>query len=141
MTSELLRFDHIHLISENPVEAARWYVDVLGGSIQAHYELRKAPQINVKVGSATLLIRGKRPGETPKERSPMQEFDDYSSHNVWGTDHFGFTYHGDLEQFCEEIKSKGAELLVEPWEFSPGSLICYLRGPDGVSIELVQAKD
>ncbi len=139
MTNYKLNFDHIHLISENAESAAQWYVEMLGGEIEASYMLRNAPQIKVKVGSASLLIRGKRPGEAPKIRSPMRDFGNYSSHDVWGTDHFGFTYHGDLRRFCEEIKSKGAELLVEPWEFSAGSLICYLSAPDGVSIELVEA--
>jgi catechol 2,3-dioxygenase-like lactoylglutathione lyase family enzyme len=37
-------------------------------------------------------------------------------------------------------RAKGATFVVEPWEFSPGGLICYLAAPDGVSIELVQAR-
>ena len=105
MASESLGFDHIHLISKNADAAAQWYVDVLGGEMEARYELRKAPQIKVRVGNATLLIRGKRQGEAPDERVPMREFGDYSSHNVCGTDHFGYTYHRDLQKFCEEIKS------------------------------------
>ena len=140
MAQETLYFDHIHLISDNPETTAQWYVEILGGTIQSNYELRSAPQINVKVGNVTLLIRGKRQGEQPERRPPMQDFGDYSSHNVWGTDHFGFVYQGDLKSYCSEIRSKGAELLVEPWEFTKGTLICYLKAPDGVSIEIVQAR-
>ena len=135
-----LSFDHIHLISENPKDAAAWYERILGGQIVADYELRGAPQINVQVGGMQVIIRGRRPGETPVSTRPMRDFADYSSHDEWGTDHFGYTYHGDLKAFCEEIRGKGATLAVEPWEFSPGSLICYVAAPDGVSIELVQAR-
>lgn len=135
-----LSFDHIHLISENPKEAAAWYERILGGQIVADYELRGAPQINVQVGGMQVIIRGRRPGETPVSTRPMRDFADYSSHDEWGTDHFGYTYHGDLKAFCEEIRGKGATLAVEPWEFSPGALICYVAAPDGVSIELVQAR-
>ena len=136
----MLGFDHIHLISKDPEAAAQWYVDVLGGAIRGSYELRNAPQISVSIGGITLLIRGKRTGEEPKSRQEMRDFGDYSSHNVWGTDHFGFTYKGDLKEFCQSIKSKGAEMLVEPWEFTPNSLICYVKAPDGVSIEIVEAR-
>lgn len=135
-----LSFDHIHLISESPEEAAAWYERILGGKIVADYELRGAPQINVQLGGMQIIIRGRRPGESPVSTRPMRDFADYSSHDEWGTDHFGYTYHGDLKAFCEEIRGKGATLAVEPWEFSPGALICYVAAPDGVSIELVQAR-
>lgn len=135
-----LSFDHIHLISEDPKAAAAWYENILGGRIVADYELRGAPQINVQVGGMQVIIRGRRPGESPVSTRAMRDFADYSSHDEWGTDHFGYTYHGDLKAFCEEIRDKGATLAVEPWEFSPGSLICYVAAPDGVSIELVQAR-
>ena len=135
-----LSFDHIHLISEDPKAAAAWYENILGGQIVADYELRGAPQINVQVGGMQVIIRGRRPGETPVSTRAMRDFADYSSHDEWGTDHFGYTYHGDLKAFCEEIRGKGATMAVEPWEFSPGSLICYVAAPDGVSIEIVQAR-
>ena len=112
----------------------------MGGKIVADYELRGAPQINVQVGGMQVIIRGRRPGESPVSTRAMRDFADYSSHDEWGTDHFGYTYHGDLKAFCEEIRGKGATMAVEPWEFSPGSLICYVAAPDGVSIELVQAR-
>lgn len=135
-----LSFDHIHLISEDAEAAANWYRDVLGGEILASYELRDAPQINVGLGGMNLIIRGRRPGEAPESTRGMEDFEGYSSHNEWGTDHFGYTYHGDLATYCETLKGKGATMAVEPWEFSPGSLLCYVSAPDGVSIELVQAK-
>ena len=135
-----LTFDHVHIISQDPKAAAHWYEEILGGRITAEYQLRSAPQINVKLGGMQVIIRGKRPGEELVSTRPMREYADYSSHNEWGTDHFGFTYQGDLRAFCEEIRAKGATFAVEPWEFTPGTVLCYVAGPDGVSIELVQAR-
>ena len=60
-----LSFDHIHIISEDPRVTATWYVDKLDATINGEYELRGAPQINVSLGGATLLVRGRRPGEDP----------------------------------------------------------------------------
>lgn len=133
-----LTFDHVHLISADPKAAAQWYQDILGGRIVADYELRDAPQINIALGGMQVIIRGRRAGEEPVSTRPLANFADYSSHDEWGTDHFGYTYHGDLRAFCEQIRAQGATFAVEPWEFSPGSLLFYVAAPDGVSIELVQ---
>jgi catechol 2,3-dioxygenase-like lactoylglutathione lyase family enzyme len=139
---EAIAFDHIHLISRDPQAAAKWYEDMFGGNISAvHEDLRGAPQVDVRVGGMTVVIRGQRPGEEPVDTKPMKHFDGFSSHDEWGTDHFGFTYRGDLMAFCEELKSKGVRMAVEPWEFKPGMVLCYVAAPDGVSIELIQAAD
>ena len=137
---EVMAFDHIHLISHDAQAAADWYREVFGGKITAVQEnLRGAPQIDVQIGSMTIVIRGQRPGEDPAGTRPMQHFDGYSSHDGWGIDHFGFTYRGDLRAFCAQLKQKGVRMAVEPWEFKPGMVLCYVAAPDGVSIELIQA--
>lgn len=138
--NEMLAFDHIHLISRDPKAAADWYREMFGGELTAVQEnLRGAPQLDVRIGSLTLVIRGRRPGEQPDETKPMRHFDGYSSHDEWGTDHFGFSYRGDLRAFCAKLKQKGVRMAVEPWEFKPGMVLCYVAAPDGVSIELIQA--
>lgn len=135
----MLGFDHIHLISRDPHAAAQWYRDMFGGEIATvQPDLRGAPQIDVRVAGMTIVIRGRRPGEAPAQTRPMHHFDGFSSHDEWGTDHFGFTYRGDLRAFCDELKRKGARMAVEPWEFKPGMVLCYVAAPDGVSIELIQ---
>ena len=134
-----IAFDHIHLISRDARAAADWYREMFGGEIVAEQHLRGAPQIDVRVSDMTIVIRGQRPGEEPASTRPMRHFDGYSSHDGWGTDHFGFTYRGDLGAFCDELKRKGVRMAVEPWEFKPGMVLCYVAAPDGVSIELIQA--
>jgi len=136
---EMMAFDHVHLISRDPKAAADWYQEMFGGKVTALQEnLRGAPQLDVRVGGMTIVIRGQRPGEHPAGTKPMHHFDGYSSHDEWGTDHFGFTYRGDLRAFCAELKRKGVRMAVEPWEFKPGLVLCYVAAPDGVSIELIQ---
>ena len=71
-----LTFEHIHLISADPLSATRWYVDKLGAEIIGQSEVRGATQINLNVGGATLLIRGQRLGELPKDTAPMQHYKD-----------------------------------------------------------------
>jgi hypothetical protein len=93
-----------------------------------------APQIFVELGGMTMLIRGQRPGEDPVAARPIQRYADFSSHNGWGTDHFGFLYQGDLE-----LRAKGVSFPVELKKGVNGSLLCYVAAPDGVSIELMQS--
>jgi hypothetical protein len=88
---EVMAFDHIHLISRDPKAAAEWYREMVGGEIAAvQQNLRGAPQIDVRVGGMTIVIRGRRPGEQPVDTKPMQNFDGYSSHDGWGPIIFRF---------------------------------------------------
>ena len=138
MSNPAFTFDHVHIISENPKVSANWYVEMFGATIVADTVARGAPQIFVGLGGMTILIRGRRPGEAPIPAGPILPYADFSSHNTWGTDHFGFLYQGDLEAFCAELRAKGVSFPVELKKGVNGSLLCYVAAPDGVSIELMQ---
>jgi catechol 2,3-dioxygenase-like lactoylglutathione lyase family enzyme len=139
MSNPAFRFDHVHIISEDPQASAKWYVDMFGATIAANTVARGAPQIFVELGGMTILIRGRRPGEEPAPARPIRPYADFSSHNGWGTDHFGFMYEGDLGALCAELRAKGVSLPVELKRGVNGSLLCYVAAPDGVSIELMQS--
>ena len=138
MSNPAFKFDHVHIISENPRVSAQWYVDMLGATIANDTVARGAPQIFVELGGMTILIRGRRPGEEPEPARPIRPYSDFSSHNGWGTDHFGFLYAGDLEKLVAELSGKGVEFPVALKRGVGGSLLCYVAAPDGVSIELMQ---
>ena len=138
MSDPAFKFDHVHIISESPRASAQWYVDTLGATIVADTVARGAPQIFVELGGMTILIRGRRPGEDPASPRPILPYADFSSHNAWGTDHFGFMYQGDLAALCDRLRAKGVGFPVELKKGVGGSLLCYVAAPDGVSIELMQ---
>ena len=85
-------------------------------------------------------MAGKSTRETPylKSLGESNLCHDFSSHNAWGTDHFGFLYRGGLEKFCVELRGKGVSFPVELKTGVSGSRLCYVAAPDGVSIELMQ---
>ncbi len=138
MSNLAFKFDHVHIISNDPHASANWYVEMFGGTIAADTLARRAPQIFVELGGMTILIRGKRPGETPLAARPIRQYVDWSSHDAWGTDHFGFLYQGDLAAFCDGLRVKGVHFPAELKRGVGGSLLCYIAAPDGVSIELMQ---
>lgn len=138
MSRPPLRFDHIHIISRDPHKSASWYVEMFGATITADTIARGAPQIFLDVGGAVIIVRGQRPGEQPVDSRPIEPHSDFSSHGEWGTDHFGFLYDGDLEAFCEQLRSKGVAFPVPLKRGVNGKLLCYVSAPDNVSIELME---
>ncbi len=138
MSNPAFKFDHIHIISENPKASADWYVQMFGATIASDTVARGAPQIFVELGGTTIIIRGRRPGEEPAAARPIRPYSDFSSHNAWGTDHFGFMYEGDLAAVHDELRAKGVTFPVELKQGVGRSLTCYVAAPDGVSIELMQ---
>ena len=126
MSGAEIVFDHVHVISEEPESAAAWYADMLGGTVTRHSEVRGAPQIAVQFDGATILVRGRRPGEQPARRPPLQSFSNFVSHDQWGADHFGFKVAGNLAAFCDAIRQKGGTFAVEPSNLRRGrvSLPC-----------------
>jgi catechol 2,3-dioxygenase-like lactoylglutathione lyase family enzyme len=138
MSNPAFKFDHVHIISQDPEASAKLYVEMFGARIAANTMARGAPQIFVDLGGMTILIRGQRPGEAPVEARRIRQFADFSSHDARGINHFGFLYQGDLAAFCDELRAKGVTFPVELKKGVGGSLLCYVAAPDGVSIELMQ---
>ena len=58
---------------------------------------------------------------------------------VGGLDHFGLKVTG-IDAIVADLKKKGAEFTMEPNDIRPGVRIAFLRGPEGVSIELLERK-
>src|SRR5712691_7976718 len=84
MSNPAFAFDHIHIMSQSPQDAAHWYVQMFGADIVADTVAYGAPQIFLELGGKTLVIRGQRAGEAPTPARPMQPYANFSSHNAWG---------------------------------------------------------
>jgi lactoylglutathione lyase len=116
-------WDHVHLRSPDPEATAAWLEDILGGEI-----IRGPGRIDVKLGGANVFIAPVTAGggvNTPPV-TPYQ-----------GLDHFGLTVK-DIDAVAAEIKAKGVEFTKEPTTIRPGVRICFIRGPQGISIELLE---
>ena len=125
-----LSFDHVHVISKQPKDAADWYADRLGGTITKSVTVKDAPQIYVSFGEAFIIVRGQRPGESAKDKANTE----------WGADHFGFNVQGDFDAFCAGLRAKGVKFSMEPTDINPSTRIAFIDAPDGVSIELLSRK-
>lgn len=120
-----ITYDHIHLRTADHEAAAQWFVDMLGGAITGRITTGK-PRVDVKLGGATILI-------TQADASDLAAPDGLNH----GIDHFGFAVKG-LDGVVAELKSKGVVFTMEPNEARPGIHICFIKGPENISIELLE---
>ena len=97
--------------------------DILGGEI-----IRGPGRIDVKLGGANVFIAPVTAGDGVNI-PPVTPYQ--------GLDHFGLTVR-DIDAVAAEIKAKGVEFTKEPTTIRPGVRICFIRGPQGISIELLE---
>jgi catechol 2,3-dioxygenase-like lactoylglutathione lyase family enzyme len=86
------------------------------------------PRIDVKLGGAKIFI------------APVGAADDTKAapqHPHQGLDHFGF-FVKDIESVVAALKAKGVAFRQELNKPRPGIKVCFLRGPQDISIELLE---
>jgi len=119
-------WDHIHLRSPDPEATAQWFEKMLGAEVIRTMQ-QGTPRIDLKLGGANIFIAPVKAGDgvnTPPT-TPYQ-----------GLDHFGLVVTG-IDAVAAELKTKGVEFTREPTTVRPGTRVCFIRGPQGVSIELL----
>ena len=116
-------WDHVHLRSPDPEATAAWLQDILGG------EIARAPgRVDVNLGGARIFIAPLE-GDSEVNAPPP--------HPHQGLDHFGLAVK-DIDAVAAKIKAKGVVFTREPTTIRPGVRICFIEGPEGISIELLE---
>jgi catechol 2,3-dioxygenase-like lactoylglutathione lyase family enzyme len=120
-------WDHVHLRSPDPEATARWYEEMLGAEVIRSTQQGQA-RIDLNIGGAKVFMAPVKPGDgvNAPPTTPYQ-----------GLDHFGLSVTG-IDAIAAGLKSKGVEFTREPTTVRPGTRVCFIRGPQGVSIELLE---
>jgi catechol 2,3-dioxygenase-like lactoylglutathione lyase family enzyme len=120
-------YDHIHLRSPDPEATAAYYERMFGAQV-IRTQQQGQTRIDLKLGGADIFIAPVPPDSSvnPPPVTPYQ-----------GLDHFGLSVTG-IDAVVAELKAKGAEFTMEPTNIRPGIRIAFVRGPQGVSIELLE---
>ena len=121
------RWDHIHLRTTNPEAMAQWFATMLGAEVLRSMQQGK-PRIDLKLGGANIFIAPVVAGDGTNAAPTIP---------YRGLDHFGLTVTG-IDTVAAELKKKGVEFTREPTTVRPGVRVCFIRGPEGVSIELLE---
>jgi len=119
-------WDHIHLRTTNPETMAEWFEKMLGAEVLRSTQDGK-PRIDLKLGGANIFIAPVTAGDgvNAPPTTPYR-----------GLDHFGLAVSG-IDAIAAELKNKGVEFTREPTTVRPGVRVCFIRAPEGVSIELL----
>jgi catechol 2,3-dioxygenase-like lactoylglutathione lyase family enzyme len=120
-------WDHVHIKSFDVAGAARWFQDQLGAKPVPGTEIGEA-RADLMIGGARLLVTQVKAGDGTNPTPPIP----YA-----GFEHFGLTVR-DIDKVAAELKARGVEFTRDPVTPRPGLRICFIRSPQGISIELLE---
>ena len=127
------RYDHVHLRSADPDAMGRFFETMFGAEvvrdIYAPGTLYPGQmRVSMKLGGQTVLVAPTHPHD-PTAAAPQFPY--------YGVEHIGLTV-DDVDAAVEELRAKGAEIAIGPLTRSAGLRLAFVRGPEGVMVELVQ---
>jgi catechol 2,3-dioxygenase-like lactoylglutathione lyase family enzyme len=121
-----VRCDHIHLRSQDPVAAAKFYADAFGGKEIRRVGEPEIRRIDIDVGGLALFIERADDGIGPSPAAPHR-----------GLEHVGFGV-DNVEAALAELQALGVEVVSGVKRLRADLAIAFVRGPDQVLIELLQ---
>ena len=119
-------WDHIHLRTPDPEATAQWFERVFGAEI-VRSTMQGQPRIDIKLGGANIFTAKVTAGDGVAA-APVTPYQ--------GLDHFGLAVSG-IDAIAADLKKKGVKFTREPTTVRPGTRVCFIEGPQGVSIELL----
>jgi catechol 2,3-dioxygenase-like lactoylglutathione lyase family enzyme len=126
------RINHIHLKASDPKKTADWYVKAFNFKIISD-ETRvfgdRFIRCQSEDGGMAVNISGARTGETLGSG-------DANPHH--GLEHFGLDT-DDVEAEIARLESLGATKMEGPIKMANGGAIAFIKAPDDVRLELIQA--
>lgn len=128
------RYDHVHLLrSPDPEATARFFETMFGAEVTRDVYppgtlYPGQMRVTMRLGGQTVLLAPPHPHEPTAPPPPFPHF---------GLEHIGLTV-DDVDAAVEELWAKGAEVPIGPLTRNRGLRLAFVRGPEGVMVELVQ---
>jgi lactoylglutathione lyase len=128
-------FDHVHLRSPNPDATARFFetmfdAEVTRGTYPPGTLYPGQMRVSMKVGGQKILIAPTHPHDPMTPAPPFP---------YYGLEHIGFVV-ADLDATIATLRTKGADVAIGPLIRDAGTYLAFIRGPEGVMVELVQQR-
>lgn len=122
-------WEHIHLRSPDPAATAAWYERMLGAEVIRTAQADGATRIDLALGGGQKVFIAPANPALATATPPHAPY--------FGLEHIGLTV-TDIDAATAELKGKGVTFTMDPTTVRPGVRIAFLRGPENVSIELIQ---
>jgi catechol 2,3-dioxygenase-like lactoylglutathione lyase family enzyme len=142
-------FGHLHLLSEDPIAAAEWYMKYFGATPRGNWPPSREPRFrkDVQIGpSASLMVDDVNIIIYPVQYSRVAYKDHWKDQTAMTptegrvVDHVAFSFE-NLEQAVAAMRNDGILItqVVKPTE--KGKLkSAFIQGPDKIRIELVEGQ-
>jgi lactoylglutathione lyase len=121
MTYPNYTWDHVHIRTPDVEAMATWFADTLGAEI-----VRKPAMVIIQLGGGSIFLAEATSDVNPPPVTPYQ-----------GLEHIGLAVK-DIDAVAASLKAKGVEFTKEPTTIRPGTRICFIAGPLGISVELLE---
>ena len=121
------RFHHVHVICKDLEGMIDFFSGVLGAILVARKKFGTADGASLDLQGTTINLRVAREDE---------DMVSDASQPGYGFDHIGLQV-DDIEAAYHDLQSKGYSFFVEPRDI-PGLRIAFFKGPEEITIELVQ---
>ncbi|MCS6891521.1 MAG: VOC family protein [Rhodovarius sp.] len=129
MSAPRYRMDHLHYRSPRPEEAAAWWKTMFGAEEKARLTT-PAGTLRIILGLAGQDIFVEEVAEGAGSPPP-------APHR--GLEHIGLAV-DDIEAAAADITAKGGQLARPVTSPRPGVRICFVAGPDGTLVELIERR-
>lgn len=127
------RYDHVHLRSADPDAMGRFFETMFGAEVTRDIYppgtlYPGQMRVSMRLGGQKVLVAPTHPHD-PTGAAPQFPY--------YGVEHIGLTV-DDVDAAVAELRAKGAEIAIGPLTRSAGLRLAFVRGPEGVMVELVQ---
>jgi catechol 2,3-dioxygenase-like lactoylglutathione lyase family enzyme len=138
------RMDHVGIVVDDLAAATEFFVE-LGlelqgdGTVEGRWVDRIVGLEGVRTDFAMLQTPdGNGRLELVRFHSPPTEGDNrHAPANTRGIRHIAFVVE-DIDAVVARLRARGAELVGEVERYEDVCLLCYVRGPEGIIIELAE---
>ena len=124
------RFNHLHIICSDLEKMITFFIETLGATLTVRKKFGAADGASLDLHGTTINLRVSREDE---------EMAGDAHHARFGYDHIGLTVE-DVDAAHEELARQGFSFFMPPTDI-PGLRIAFFKGPDGITVELVQQKN
>ena len=125
--------NHVHIRSSDPHKSAAWYTEHFGAKLVSERTVMPGTvTLSLEVGGPTRLNISSKQEGTPDTRAAAEL-------NRLGLEHFGF-HTDDITGDLARLEAANVRVVLPETEFTPGTRLAYIEGPDDVLIELVQRR-
>ena len=121
------RFHHVHLICKDLEGMINFFTEALGATLVAPKKFGTADGASLDLQGTTVNLRVNREDEIMTGDASQTRF---------GYDHLGLLVE-DVDAAYEDLKKQGFKFFMAPKDI-PDLRIAFFRGPEDITIELIQ---